>query len=44
MNSQMTPNHALEWTGNHSGRAVLAMDCARGGAERAPCHAAQLGR
>ena len=28
----------------HGGRAVLAMNCVLGGAEWAPCMAAQLGR
>ena len=27
------PNNALERTGGHRGRAVLAMDCVLGGAE-----------
>jgi len=37
-------NNALELAGGHRGRAVLAMNCVLGGAERAPCLAAQLGR
>ena len=37
-------NNALERTGDHGGRAVLAMDCVLGGAEWAACQAAQLGR
>jgi len=37
-------NNALEQTGDHRGRAVLAMNCVLGGAEWAPCLAAQLGR
>jgi hypothetical protein len=40
----MTPNNTFERTGGHRGRAVLAMNCALGGAERAPCQAAQLNR
>ena len=40
----MRSNNALERTGGHRGRAVLAMNCVLGGAERAPCLAAQLGR
>lgn len=39
-----TPNHALERTGGHRGRAVLAMDSVLAGAEWAPWLAAQLGR
>jgi hypothetical protein len=38
------PNYALERTGEHRGRAVLAMDGVLAGAEWAPCPAAQLGR
>lgn len=37
-------NNALERTNVHRGRAVLAIDCLLGGAEWAPCQAAQLGR
>jgi hypothetical protein len=37
-------NNALERTGVHRGRAVLAIDCVLGGAERAPCQAAQRDR
>ena len=37
-------NNALERTCGHRGRAVLAMDWVLGGAEWAPCQAAQLGR
>jgi len=40
----MTPNNTFERTGVHGGRAVLAMDCVLGGAEWAPCQAAQLDR
>lgn len=40
----MTPNNALELNRGHLGRAVLAMDFVFGGAERARCQAAQLGR
>jgi hypothetical protein len=39
-----TPNNALERTGGHRGRAVLAMDFVLGGAEGVLCPAAQLGR
>lgn len=38
------PNNTLERTGEHRGRAVLAMDCVLGGAEWGRCPAAQLGR
>jgi hypothetical protein len=38
------PNNAFERTGNDRGRAVLAIDRVLGGAEWAPCQAAQLGR
>ena len=41
---QMLSNNALERTGHQDGRAVLAIDCALGGAEWAPWQAAQLGR
>jgi len=37
-------NNTLERTGEHRGRAVLAMDCVLGGAECALCLAAQLDR
>ena len=37
-------NNALERASHQRGRAVLAMDCALAGAERAPCLAAQLNR
>ena len=40
----MTSNNALERTGGHCGRAVLAINCVLGGAEWAPSHAAQLNR
>lgn len=40
----MTANNALEWTGGHRGRGVLALNCVFGGAERVPCQAAQLVR
>jgi hypothetical protein len=40
----MLSNNSLERTGDHCGRAVLAMDCVLGGAEWAPCQAAQLDR
>jgi len=40
----MTSNNALERACSSRGRAVLAMDCALGGTEWAPCLAAQLGR
>ena len=38
------PNNAFERPSGHCGRAVLAMNCVLGGAESAPCLAAQLGR
>jgi hypothetical protein len=38
------PNNALERTNAQRGRAVLAMDRVLGGAELAPCIAAQLDR
>jgi hypothetical protein len=38
------PNNTFERTGEHRGRAVLAMDGVLAGAEEAPCMAAQLGR
>ena len=37
------PSSALERPIDHPGRAVLAMGCVLGGAERAPCPAAQPG-
>jgi len=40
----MTANNALERPSGDRGRAVLAMNCVLGGAEWAPCLAAQLGR
>ena len=40
----MMSNNALERTNGQRGRAVRAMNCARGGAERVPCQAAQQGR
>lgn len=40
----MWPNHALERTRGHRGRAVLAMDGVLAGAEWALCLAAQLSR
>jgi hypothetical protein len=42
--TRVMPNNALERTGRHCGRAVLAIDCVLGGAELTPCMAAQLGR
>jgi hypothetical protein len=39
-----TSNNALERPRAYRGRAVLAMNCVLGGAETAPCPAAQLGR
>jgi hypothetical protein len=41
---QLLANNVLERTSGHHGRAVLAMDCVLGGAEGAPCQAAQLDR
>ena len=38
------PNNALERTGEHRGRLVLAMDGVLAGAEWALCLAAELGR
>jgi hypothetical protein len=38
------PNNALERTNGQRCRAVLAMNCVLGGAEWAPCQAAQLDR
>jgi len=40
----MTTNNALERSGHDRGRAVLATDCALGGAKRALCLAAQQDR
>jgi len=40
----MPSNNALERPSEYRGRAVLAMNCALGGAEWALCQAAQLGR
>jgi hypothetical protein len=40
----MTANNTLERTGAQCGRAVLAINCVLGGAEWAPCQAAQLDR
>jgi hypothetical protein len=40
----MRSNSAFERTNGHRGRAVLAMNCWLGGAEWAPCMAAQLNR
>jgi hypothetical protein len=40
----MPPNNALERTGKHRGRAVLAMDCVLAGTEEASRMAAQLDR
>jgi hypothetical protein len=37
-------NNALQRTGGHRGRPVLAMDGVLTGAEWAPCPAAELGR
>jgi hypothetical protein len=39
-----TPNKSLERSGERRGRAVLAMNCVLGGAEWAPCLAAQRDR
>jgi hypothetical protein len=39
-----TANNELERTNRRRGRAVLAMDCVLGGAEWAPCQAAQQDR
>ncbi len=41
---EVQSNNALQRTGKHRGRPVLAMDCALAGAEWAPCLAAELGR
>ena len=38
------PNNTLEWTVNHRGRIVLAMDCVLADAQWQRCPAAQLGR
>ena len=40
----MRSNKSLERARGHRGRAVLAMDGVRAGAEWAPCLAAQLSR
>jgi hypothetical protein len=40
----MLANNTFERTVGHRGRAVLAINCALGGAELAPWQAAQLGR
>lgn len=40
----MTANNTFERAGSDRGRAVLAMDCMLGGAERTPCPAAQQDR
>ena len=40
----MQSNNAFERPSGHGGCAVLAMNCVLGGAERASCQAAQLGR
>ena len=40
----MTSNNSLERANRGNGRAVLAMNCALGGAEWALCQAAQLNR
>jgi len=40
----MLPNNAFERPSDHRGHAVLAMNSVLGGAEWAPCLAAQLGR
>jgi len=40
----VTSNNTLERTSDQRGRAVLAINCVLGGAERAPCLAAQLSR
>ena len=40
----MLPNNTFERSDDHCGRAVLAMNCVLGGADRTPCQAAQLGR
>jgi hypothetical protein len=40
----MTSNNALQRTGDHRGRPVLAIDCVLAGAELASCLAAELGR
>jgi len=40
----MPSNNALERSGDRRGRDVLAINCVLGGAEWAPCLAAQLDR
>jgi hypothetical protein len=40
----MTANNALERTGGHRGRTVLAIECVLAGAQWASCLAAQLNR
>ena len=40
----MKANNAFERAGEYRGRAVLDMNGVLGGAERAACQAAQLGR
>jgi hypothetical protein len=40
----MTANNALQRTGDHRGRPVLAMDGVLAGADWALCLAAELGR
>jgi hypothetical protein len=42
--ANLLANNAFERSGERRGRAVLAMDCVLGGAERAPCLAAQQDR
>jgi hypothetical protein len=42
--SRKPSNNTLERTSEYRGRAVLAMDGVLGGAEWAPCQAAQLDR
>ena len=44
LEASMITNNALERPSGERGRAVLAMNCVLGGAEWAPCLAAQLGR
>ena len=40
----VTPNNSFERTGVYRDRAVFAMNCVLGGAERAPCRTAQRNR
>ena len=40
----MTPNNTLEWTVNHRGRIVLAMDCLLADAQWQSWPAAQRNR